>query len=143
MKATRYHRLNRRAFSLVEVVLALGILAFCVLPVLGLLSVALTATRSTMDINLKTRMLQTARTYFLDRPFSSLTGDTVNIFFDAEGAEVGDSQIARYRLEAHVSKDVALPGANLRSLKRLVLSINNKETGETFINHFHVPDNGF
>lgn len=134
-------RSKKRAFSLVEVVLAIGILCFCILPVFGMLLIAFNTTRSSIDINTETRMLQTARAYFLARPFSTLTN--TNLFFNAEGSEIQESADPRYRLEAQISKDVALPGGSLQSLKRLSFSIHNMETKTISTNHFHVPDNGF
>jgi|GEM_PF-5652310 len=135
------HRGKKRGFSLIEVVLSIGILCFCIIPVFGMFLIACNTTRSSIDINTETRMLQTARSYFLAQPFSTLT--STNLFFDAEGREVSEGEASRYRLEAQISEEVSLPGGNLRSLKRLSLSILNLETKEISTNHFHVPDNGF
>jgi uncharacterized protein (TIGR02598 family) len=135
------HRRKKRGFSLVEVVLSIGILCFCIIPVFGMLLIAFNTTRSSVDLNVETRMLQTARSYFLARPFSALTN--TSLFFDADGQEVPAGDPPRYRLEAQISEEVSLPGGSLRSLKRLSLSILNLETKEISTNHFHVPDNGF
>lgn len=77
----RQLRKGRNAFSLIEVVLALGVISFCVIPLLALMSVGLQSSKSSQQDT----ALATATKYILSdlRRQSSLTNQTY--VFDYEG----------------------------------------------------------
>lgn len=84
-----------RGFSLVEVTLAVGIVAFAFIPVLGLLPVSLEMTRSISEKTHQARILQRLTALAQQTPFAALdqhlTGQV--FFFD------GDAELLEQRAE--------------------------------------------
>lgn len=52
-------RVKNRAFSLIEVVLALGVMSFAMVAILGMIPLGLTTLRESMDASAKTAIMQT------------------------------------------------------------------------------------
>ncbi len=57
MKSGYFIRRNRRAFSLIEVTLAMGILAFAIIPLFGLLTIGLNTNRTNIDRSIKAQIV--------------------------------------------------------------------------------------
>lgn len=139
MKKTR----SVGAFTLVEVAASLGIFAFCVIGILGLMPVALDSFRASMDLSIKTRIIQTLRARLVDLPYSTLPA-TKAYAFDEEGVDVDESAYpSRYQVAAKIVKLTALPGASLTSVATVKIEITNEVTQAVISDHFHLPDNGF
>lgn len=136
----------RAAFSLVEVVLAIGILGFCMIPIMALVPMAMTTSRQSMDRNLETRMVQTVRAHLQQHPYSTLPA-TTNFSFDGEGFErTGESADgpAHFEIRAENLPSTGLPGT--QSSVRLgtsQLSLVNLVRGQTNTYSIHLPDNGY
>lgn len=135
---------GRRAFSLIEVAMAIGILSFCLISIMGLIPVALQTSRQSMNKNTEIRMLQAARAALLNTPYSALA--TNGYFsFDADGFLLSSSGSERYRVFYDNNPFTTLPGSG-QSADRLTttrLSFSNTVTGEVRTNSLHLPDNGF
>jgi len=82
---------RREGFSLVEVVIALGITSFVIIAIIGLLSVGLQTSRESAEDTNLALMTQTTTALLRSRPFSNVFnspnfGDaTADYFFDANG----------------------------------------------------------
>lgn len=93
-----------RAFSLVEVTLAIGIVSFSLLAILGLMPVGLTTMRQAMDSTIETQIVRQISAEMLLTPFSQL-GDAVNKpprCFDDEG-QLQSAETANTRYWATLS----------------------------------------
>lgn len=134
------------AFSLVEVTLALGILSFALLAVMGLIPVALRTSRDAMDRGIEMRILQAVQADLLARPYSALPA-TGSFFFDADGAEVDSGAAGKdafYEAQFVRTAGTSLPDAqNAPRLTTTILRIENLVNGQTRTNCLHLPDNGY
>lgn len=105
--------LKVRAFSLVEVVLAIGVISFCLLAVLGLMPVGLSTMRQAMDATIETQIVRQISGEALLTPFSQLgtTFSNKTFYFDAEGIEeTGASDKTRYSAVTSLT-NTAYPGS--------------------------------
>lgn len=132
------------AFSLVEVAMAIGILSFCMISIMGLIPVALQTSRQSMSKSTEIRMLQAARAALLNTPYSALATDGY-FSFDADGFLISGPGEERYRVFYVNSPFTVLPGdgQNAGRLTTTRLSFSNTVTGEVRTNSLHLPDNGF
>jgi len=140
-------RRGRRAFSLVEVAMAIGILGFSMVTIMGLIPVAMKTSRQSMDRNIETRMLQTVRSELIKFP-SSLLPDTTNFSFDVDGDFLTGTNAGgpreHYRIMVSNQPATVLPSAQSSSnLRTSLLNISNTVRGEARTNSLHLPDNGF
>ena len=102
---------SRKAFTLVEVTLAMGILAFSLVAILGLLPVALQAVSKAMNLSVQARILQASQTELLSTPFSEFCDTngvpknmSTTLFFDENGipCKVGSGTI-RYEITLDIT----------------------------------------
>lgn len=104
-------------FSLVEVVIAIGLISFVIVSLLGLGSVALNKTGDSRRDTLLANMFQGAIAEVKSGAWD--TGATNSIYFDSEGGRV-DQPAAFYRCQASVAvvppSDVGLSTNDLRSM---------------------------
>jgi len=150
---------SNNAFTLVEVTLALGIMAFSLVAILGLLPVALHAVNSALNLGVQARILQATQTELLSIPFSTWTSPpttghvglfffkngTPYLFFDENGisCEETDAQ-KRYDIILEISTPTALPGGGeLKHMGTVQLTGSNVITHRTYTNQFYLPDNGY
>lgn len=102
------------AFSLVEVTLALGIMSFALVGLIGLLPVGLSTFRSAMDNSISTQISQRLLNEAGQTDFDQLlaTPQTVR-YFDDQGNELTAANKARaiYHTNLVVAPATALPGA--------------------------------
>lgn len=103
----RPSRQTAAGFSLVEVVLALGITSFSLLTILGLLPVGLTVLKEAGDASTRARIVQKLHGEILLMPFAKLedhfAGQT--LYFDEAGERVsqGPSTVALYKVETQLT----------------------------------------
>ena len=139
---------GRGAFSLVEVVVALGVLSFSLVAILGLIPIALQAIGTTVQNNAQMRIVQATRTRLLNEPFSSLPLPATTIYtYTVEGLAIEDtpqnSPLIRYRVKMTFSDKIDVPGGELKSVRRVTLTGSNVITSSTYESYFHLPDNGY
>lgn len=135
------NRIRQRGFSLVEVAIAIGILSFCMIPIMALIPVALKSSRQSMDRNTEIRMMQAVRAELLKAPFSTLSNSTT-FFFDMDGFP--QTNAGYYKVTAAILPSTSLPSAQANSYLRTVQVFTvNTIRGQTNTNTLHLPDNGF
>lgn len=121
-------------FSLVEVTLAIGIVAFAFVALLGLLPVGLTSFRSALDRSVRSQIVQSLTTQAQQTDFALLKANTTSIlsYYDDEGAEV-PAESSIYTASMKVAPKTELPEAG-ESTNVLTLNISIAN------NPGHLPD---
>lgn len=122
-------------FSLVEVVIAVGIMALGITAILGLLPHGLAMTKKTADLTYQTRIFQQILSEYQAKPWSQITGGIAGgaeplRYFDYEGIELRNGQEALLSFVAQIelpSSPVTLPStatpAPNDNLRRLLVRI--------------------
>jgi uncharacterized protein (TIGR02598 family) len=100
-------------FSLVEVAMALGIVAFAFTALLGMLPVGLGLFRSAMDTSIATRIVQSVSSDLQQADFDALGTTTTGVlYFDEQGNAVSSPDQAIYWAKVNVFLQAVLPGSD-------------------------------
>jgi uncharacterized protein (TIGR02598 family) len=118
-----------QGFSLIEVVIAVGVAAFVLVALLGLLPVGLTTFRSSMNSAVGTEIIQRVVGDVQAADFDSISGQTFR-YFDEQGSELPAASNNAPRCIYWVSilpvNQVALPGAptstNMKTVTIMVVN---------------------
>jgi uncharacterized protein (TIGR02598 family) len=100
---------GRKAFSLVEVTISLGIVSFAVLSILGLLPTGLNTLRASMDETIRAQIMKSMAANAVIADFESLSNGSTN-YFDDEGILVQNQNQAYYTVVT-VPADPLFPGS--------------------------------
>ncbi len=145
--ATSAQQMSRelRAFSLVEVTIAIGIVSFILLTMLGLMPVGLSTLRQAMDQTVEGQIAQKLNGDILMTPFSQIadkySGRT--IYFNEEGVETNASE-SRYKAKVSLGS-ASYPGASTNTASSLqVVRVDLIRTRDSSTNRFSlfVPNSG-
>lgn len=154
-------------FSLAETALALGVLAFCLTALLGMIPTSLNTMRNSMDTAISTQIIQRVVNDIRMADWGQITGGnqptsaitrTMNLrnslngtqqtirFFDAQGNELPSSRAAEalYRVQAVVNFPAIYAGANTYQAARITVQCSNNPpivTGQT-VNRLWVEQPG-
>lgn len=101
-------RPRSRGMSLIEVAIALGIISFCFVSIMGLFPTMLSAVRASREKTLSQRMYQTVAEDLHENPI--VAGSNREYSFDAEGFLLGITPARA----GQTFRNSALPGATLR-----------------------------
>lgn len=136
-------------FSLVEVALAIGLLAFCLISILGLLPIAMNVSGEALDKNSSARMLQTIRSEIFAANRETLA-QTQFFFFDLQGNLLGRESpppgldSGHFAVTVNPTAPTSLPGGQESPhLQTLRLSILRQPQNSTVEKSLHVPDYGY
>jgi|GEM_PF-1233228 len=100
---------QKRAFSLVEVVLALGLVSFAVIAILGLIPTGLTTLRQAMNQTVEAQIVKSIGARAVTANFTNLA--TNNMFFDDEGLPTTTAAMAVYTVNVTTNVPV-FPGSS-------------------------------
>jgi uncharacterized protein (TIGR02598 family) len=135
MKAIKHHfsrrRCKRAAFSLVEVTMALGIMAFALVSIIGLVPSGLSTFRKTINVSVGSQIVQQVVTDIRQSDFDKLSAQPEWRYFDDQGQEysTAESELGRdpviYHVNVVLDPQVALPGGNSSNLARAIIEIVN------------------
>lgn len=108
-----------RGFTLIEVTLALGVISFAFIGLLGLLPAGMQSFRSTMDISVRSQIVQRISSDAMQTDFDTLVGTpSTTRYFDDQGTEVNSSQSVDlshrpyvYQVRVTVTGTTSLPAA--------------------------------
>ncbi len=123
---------GHRAFSLVEVTLALGIVAFAFVSVLGLVPVGLTNFRGAMENSIKSQILQQVASDVRQTGFLKLQEKQPLRYFDEQGTVKGTSldpltpeEMSQVLYEVNTVAQVPSPvlGGDLSGMATIVIEI--------------------
>lgn len=117
---TSVRRRARGAFSLVEVVLAIGIVSFAFVGLFGLLPAGLNIFRQAMDNSVGSQIVQRLVNEAQQTDFPTLTAAaTVLRYFDEQGNEVTAANDSIYTAEVSVKAKTKVPSATDRETESL------------------------
>jgi uncharacterized protein (TIGR02598 family) len=128
-------------FSLVEVTLALGLVGFAVIAVLGLLPTGLTTLRQSMDDTVEAQIVQAIAAQSVIANFTNLTNVS---YFDDEGQPTKSLASARYTVTVTTNAPVFPGGANTMQITNSLttLDIMIVSRGETNRHTLKVANSG-
>jgi uncharacterized protein (TIGR02598 family) len=116
-----------RAFSLVEVAMSLGIVAFAFTALMGMLPIGLTLFRNAADTSVTTRIVQKVSGDLQQADFDTIQiAEDEILFFDEHGTSLPSSDGAIYWARVNVFPDAELPGsagAGTSDLARVVIQV--------------------
>jgi uncharacterized protein (TIGR02598 family) len=131
--SSRLKLLRRRGdagFSLVEVVLAIGIVAFAFLPLLGLMPIGLSTSRQAIDTTIEAQIIQQMTSQAQQTDFSSLStlASSTPTCFDANG-NITTASSAMYKASFGSPANTVLPGgATTQKLETITIYILSTRT---------------
>ncbi|HSI84536.1 MAG: Verru_Chthon cassette protein B [Candidatus Methylacidiphilales bacterium] len=120
-------RRNSAGFTLVETVLALGVVAFSMMGILGMLIVGLTSFREAVNATAESQIVQSVSNDILLTDYSFLMSKEYPYtrYFDEQGNEVPSGDTGRY-FEAEVEKDaVSAPGVDTTTAATFIIRMKN------------------
>lgn len=88
MRATHFAHRKIGGFSLVEIAIALGIVAFALAGIVGLLSATLKTARSSMDDLLISEMTSDIINTLRKQEFTNISANAADIFYDGSGKRI-------------------------------------------------------
>jgi len=128
---------KRAAFTLVEVALALGIIAMAFVPVLGLLPVGLDVSRKAIDATVAAQIVQQLTNEARQTDFSTLSAlSGATAYFDDQGSELpAGASVANdaiYAAGFSISTATSLPAnVTTQRLATVTISILNTKASRT------------
>ncbi|MDR0534502.1 MAG: Verru_Chthon cassette protein B [Verrucomicrobiales bacterium] len=135
MKAIKHHfsrrRCKREAFSLVEVTMALGIMAFALVSIIGLVPSGLSTFRQTVNISVGSQIVQQVVADLQqsgtlpEQPEWRYFNDQGQEYTSAADRGTGNNEPVIYYVNVMVDPQVTLPGGDSSSLARAVIEIVN------------------
>lgn len=128
-----------------EVVLALGVTAFALVSVLGLLPVALNAAGDAMETSRVASIIQVVGSDLAQEGHTRLKSQTQPVrYFDFEGVELSADQDSYFQVNVVVDDQFVLPGATTPSSHLLLahLEISMRGTQQPVRAVVSVPDMG-
>ena len=84
-------RFRKQAFSLIEVVIALGVIGFALTTLIGLMPVGLNIFRESMTSTVQTDVLRQLASQFQETPFAALSNNTNMQYFSDQSSLVTDT----------------------------------------------------
>ena len=122
---------SRRGFSLIEVTVALGILSFAMVGIIGLMPVGLGTMRDAIDESTTSLIARRLIGEYQQNAISAITGGTFPVrWFDVEGQEVPT--------ESAVYQAATTPTADSPNLARVVIVVTKKNAatgGRTYVSY--------
>jgi len=145
-----YGKSRPHGFSLVEVVLALGICSFVLIAVMGLMAVALQSSKQAVQLTQSGKIVQSVSSHLLQAGYTNLTSlsSDPTWSYDYEGIDRGVANSGagqeHYTMTATPNVGVQLPGAtgpntNIMSFKLVTKTLD----GSTVTNVVSVADTGY
>ena len=118
---------GNKAFSLIEVVIAIGIVSFAFVTLLGLLPIGLTAFRQAMDTTVCSQIVQRVVNDAQQTDYTTLTtSGTTQLYFDDQANEVtaANANNSLYTVQVTVSGTTTLPNsAGVQSTNLATVSV--------------------
>jgi len=101
------HKFSPGGFSLIEVVLALGIVAFALVAILGMIPIGLEAMRSSVEGTTSNLIMQDIRARVEGLPFKAQ--DLPASYYDQQGMHAGAASNAYYKVDVRVASPLQSP----------------------------------
>lgn len=133
-RGSRLPLLKLEGFSLIEVVLAVGVAAFALVTIMGLLPVGLSTFRSSMNTAVGSQIAQRVFGDLQVADFNGLT--STNRYFDEQGNDLGIASNAPnciYWVQVTVSTNSSYTGTTSTNLRTVQVMIANNPSHTTTI----------
>jgi len=114
-------RVQVRAFSLVEVVIALALISFAAISIMGLLPTGLSTLRDAMNQSRQAQILRTVAGLAAVTKFTSLA--TNGLYFDSDGIPVSDSANAIFTVNVLTNLPVYPGSTNAAALQNALTAL--------------------
>jgi uncharacterized protein (TIGR02598 family) len=129
-------RFGSAGFSLVEVVIAIGILSFAMVPLLGMLPTGLNTFRNSIDRSVSTQIAQQILNEARQTDFTNLSSLQGNRYFTEEGDPTTETSPNRiYLARTDIITQVAVPGDGTpfsnASLAKVRVQVANSPVGKS------------
>lgn len=122
---------NHRGFSLIEVTIATGAIAFAAISILAIIPNGLTAATRSSQSTIAARLAAEVQSEIQQVGLASLPADTT--YFDGEGKILPNSAEAVYEVYRHVD-DCALPGAAMdNNFKKVIVQVVRNPARQTLL----------
>lgn len=126
-------RKRAAAFSLVETTLAIGVVAFALVAMLGMVPVGLSSFREAMDASTSSRILQRVSSEL--RQGTNVSPQQPMLYFDEQGDETtaagADGRKALYYVNTLVKPATGLPGGGSSSLTTVTVEVVKNPRNES------------
>jgi len=141
----------RSGFSLIEVTIAIGIVGFAVLALVGTLGVGSRTLGSAVSYSMQAQITQNVMGSLKLSDFSVLTNTSpngwngANLYFDERGVSTTNSSLAIYTATVNITTPITISGAasGNTNLARATLSIvKNNNTNNTYTVATYIANNG-
>jgi uncharacterized protein (TIGR02598 family) len=123
-------------FSMIELVLALGVVSFAFVSLLGLLPIGMATFRNALDVSVGMQISQRIVNETQETDFSDCVDPTkkpVTRYFDDQGEEVSDSSKAIYQVNVRIESAPSLPGTEEKqneNLATVTVQVANNPAGK-------------
>ncbi len=136
------HSHSQKGFSLVEVTLALGVVAFSLVSILGVLPVGLTNLRTAIDTSVETQIFNQVASEVALMSYTEIDDyvQTSPLYYDDNGRRVDSGAAASYRADLTLATPnyPGMPTGIDANLTNLQVRVYNKNRGhETSTRHRH------
>ncbi len=128
---------QNHGFSLVEIVIALGVLSFAIVPILGVLSVGLTQSAENTSVQVTNQIMRQVTARAQQMKFSDLSNLRV-LYFDSEAVEVATASEALWRATPTVATPPSV--ASNPSKPEAVIIENPKHLVRVEVKTDFIPD---
>lgn len=116
--------LCQHAFTLIETTMAIGIVAFALIGVLGLMPAGMVTFQKAMDTSMSSHIVQQVVTDLQQGSFDALTQQQPFRYFDDQGNRLsGATDAALYYVNTVVQSPAALPGGPSSNLASVTVEI--------------------
>jgi len=124
---------TERGFTLVEVLLALGIVSFAFMALCGMLPVGLKTYRDAMDATCRANIVRVISAELAQAPYATIDAwNGQERFFSDQGLEVASAAAARFRVKyVNILSGTSLFGAINSSLKPVTIEISAVQGGSS------------
>lgn len=119
-------------FSLIEVTIAMGVMAFAAIAILGIIPNGLTAATRSSQTTIAARLASEVQSEIQQVGFASFSTNATNTtYFDGDGKILTNNTGAVYDVYRSV-EDCTLPGASAGSFKKVIVQVVKNPAGQTF-----------
>ena len=116
-------------FSLIEVTIAMGVMAFAAIAILGIIPNGLAAATRSSQTTIAARLASEVQSEIQQVGLASFATDTT--YFDGDGKILTSTPGAVYYVYRSV-EDCLLPGASSGSFKKVIVQVVKNPAGQTF-----------
>jgi uncharacterized protein (TIGR02598 family) len=117
-------------FSLIEVTIAMGVMAFAAIAILGIIPNGLSAATRSSQTTIAARLASEVQSEIQQVGLASFATDTT--YFDGDGKILTSTSGAVYYVYRSV-EDCLLPGASSGSFKKVIVQVVKNPAGQTFL----------